>query len=75
MPNSLFKKQHERNARLPEGELERRREEAQRVRERHSKSDQFAPPHAHDSASQGGGGLAQLGAIWFSAGLFEKLAY
>ena len=41
------------------------------------KSDPFAPPHDHDSAFQGGegGGLAQLGAIWFPAGLFEKLAY
>jgi hypothetical protein len=41
------------------------------------KSDPFAPPHDHDSAFQGGEGgeLAQLGAIWFPAGLFEKLAY
>jgi hypothetical protein len=39
------------------------------------KSDPFAPPRDHDSAFQGGGGLAQLGAIWFPAGLLEKLAH
>jgi hypothetical protein len=41
MLNSLFKKQHERNARLPEGELERRRQEAQRVRERDRKQAEY----------------------------------
>jgi hypothetical protein len=43
------------------------------------KSDPFAAPHDHGSAFQvgegGGGGVAQLGAIWFPAGLFEKFTY
>jgi hypothetical protein len=54
MPSGLFAKQRERNARLPAGELERRRREAEaeRVRE----PDPLAPPHDHDSAFQGGEG-------------------
>jgi hypothetical protein len=42
MLTSLFKKQHERNARLPAVPT--------------PKSDPFATPHYHDSAFQGGGG-------------------
>lgn len=68
MLTSLFKKQHERNARLPAGELERRRREEQRVRER----DRI---HAEYRAHQEDDLKAQLGAIWFPAGLFEKLAF
>ena len=51
MLNSLFKKQHERNARLPDGELERRRREAQRVRERDRKQAEY---RAHQEEGLGG---------------------
>ena len=65
MLNSLFKKQHERNARLPEGELERRRQEAQRVRERARKQAEckayqeegLEHKHLHGGAGPIGGDL------------------
>jgi hypothetical protein len=74
MLTSLFKKQHERNARLPDGELERRRREEQRVRERDRIQAEYRAHQEEDLKHKHlhGGELAQLGAIWFPAGLFEK---
>jgi hypothetical protein len=78
MLTSLFKKQHERNARLlPAGELERR--PLRRAKSRPPSSPTRSPRRMTTTApSKGGRGgeLAQLGAIWFPAGLgVEKLAF
>ena len=68
MLTSLFKKQHERNARLPDGELERLRREEQRVRERdriqaeyraHQEED-LKHKHLHGGAFRYRKGLAQV---------------
>jgi hypothetical protein len=68
MLTSLFKKQHERNARLPDGELERRRREEQRVRERGRKQaecrayqeEDLKHKHLHGGAFRYRKGLAQV---------------
>jgi hypothetical protein len=48
MLSGLFKKQHERNARLPAGELERRRREAERVQERDRKQAEYRAHQEED---------------------------